>query len=221
MEEQQEGGFKKPEMLWTKPKKHVGVEITTNIAVDDDALNISIDNSSENSTQDIKQQKESPEKEKLHPSPPPIIPKSREQILQEKQAKYTEILSSIKYHPPEGVSSFSADPRYSFEVLKNGTIVDRFKFSRLDNKGFYVVGRVPGCDVVAENPTVSRTHAILQFISCASEKNKNIKGNKDDQKHGKVGYGEAGNPDKTGLYLFDLNSTHGSYINKNQIIPHR
>lgn len=145
-------------------------------------------------------------------------PKSRDQLLQEKQAKYAEILSSLKYQPPEGVASSSADSRYSFEVLKNGTIVDRFKFSRLDNKGFYVVGRVPGCDVTAENPTVSRTHAILQFISCPVAKGSKKKGQDDP---GRVGNGEAGIPDRTGLYLFDLNSTHGTYINKNQALPSR
>jgi hypothetical protein len=142
--------------------------------------------------------------------PPPIDPKLREQRIAEKRAKYVEILNSVKYHPPETAAK-CPDTRYSFEVLKGGAIVDKVKFSRFDDgaKSFFIVGRVPACDIVAENPTVSRTHAVLQFIQGTKAKNE-----VEDGKGQEV-------PTHTGLYLYDLGSTHGTYINKNQVFPNR
>ncbi|XVE78606.1 hypothetical protein DITRI_Ditri13aG0159700 [Diplodiscus trichospermus] len=54
-------------------------------------------------------------------------------------------------------------------------------------KGAYMFGRVDLCDFVLEHPTISRFHAVLQFRSS----------------------GEA--------YLYDLGSTHGTFINKSQV----
>ncbi|KAL4378097.1 hypothetical protein GQ457_02G006100 [Hibiscus cannabinus] len=54
-------------------------------------------------------------------------------------------------------------------------------------KGAYMFGRVDLCDFVLEHPTISRFHAVLQFRSS----------------------GEA--------YLYDLGSTHGTSVNKNQV----
>lgn len=73
---------------------------------------------------------------------------------------------------------------YSFEVLKEGAIVDQFD---VYEKGAYMFGRVDLCDFVLEHPTISRFHAVLQF-------NKN---------------GDA--------FIYDLSSTHGTFVNKNQV----
>ncbi|XP_074329125.1 uncharacterized protein LOC141666816 [Apium graveolens] len=73
---------------------------------------------------------------------------------------------------------------YSFEVLKEGAIVDQFD---VYEKGAYMFGRVDLCDFVLEHPTISRFHAVLQF-----KKN-----------------GDA--------YIYDLSSTHGTFVNKNQV----
>ncbi|KAF8012762.1 hypothetical protein BT93_I0804 [Corymbia citriodora subsp. variegata] len=54
-------------------------------------------------------------------------------------------------------------------------------------KGAYMFGRVDLCDFVLEHPTVSRFHAVLQFN----------------------GEGDA--------YIFDTGSTHGTFVNKNQV----
>ncbi|XP_039029721.1 kanadaptin-like isoform X1 [Hibiscus syriacus] len=54
-------------------------------------------------------------------------------------------------------------------------------------KGAYMFGRVDLCDFVLEHPTISRFHAVLQFRSS----------------------GEA--------HLYDLGSTHGTSVNKNQV----
>ncbi|KAJ0986792.1 hypothetical protein J5N97_005148 [Dioscorea zingiberensis] len=57
----------------------------------------------------------------------------------------------------------------------------------VSGKGAYMFGRIDLCDFVLEHPTISRFHAVLQF--------------KKD--------GEA--------FLYDLGSTHGTSINKNQV----
>ncbi|CAL1392540.1 unnamed protein product [Linum trigynum] len=54
-------------------------------------------------------------------------------------------------------------------------------------KGAYMFGRVDLCDFVLEHPTISRFHAVLQFKRS----------------------GEA--------YLYDVGSTHGTFINKSQV----
>ncbi|CAN1244358.1 Uncharacterized protein ZK632.2 [Linum perenne] len=54
-------------------------------------------------------------------------------------------------------------------------------------KGAYMFGRVDLCDFVLEHPTVSRFHAVLQFKRS----------------------GDA--------YLYDVGSTHGTFINKSQV----
>ncbi|MQL87125.1 hypothetical protein Taro_019660, partial [Colocasia esculenta] len=56
----------------------------------------------------------------------------------------------------------------------------------VSEKGAYMFGRIDLCDFVLEHPTISRFHAVLQF-----RKN-----------------GEA--------FLYDLGSTHGTFLNKNQ-----
>ncbi|CAI0553085.1 unnamed protein product [Linum tenue] len=54
-------------------------------------------------------------------------------------------------------------------------------------KGAYMFGRVDLCDFVLEHPTISRFHAVLQFKRS----------------------GDA--------YLYDVGSTHGTFINKSQV----
>ncbi|GAV60086.1 FHA domain-containing protein/BLOC1_2 domain-containing protein [Cephalotus follicularis] len=54
-------------------------------------------------------------------------------------------------------------------------------------KGAYLFGRVDLCDFVLEHPTISRFHSVIQF-----KRN-----------------GDA--------YLYDLDSTHGTFVNKNQV----
>ncbi|KAL2522982.1 SMAD/FHA domain-containing protein [Forsythia ovata] len=57
----------------------------------------------------------------------------------------------------------------------------------MNEKGAYMFGRVEVCDFMLEHPTISRFHAVVQFKS----------------------NGDA--------YLYDLGSTHGTFINKNQV----
>ncbi|XP_076043242.1 kanadaptin [Oratosquilla oratoria] len=97
--------------------------------------------------------------------------------------------SSIPYKEPP----WSGVPKenYSFEVLKGGVIVDTIQV----NKPFIVLGRLAQCDVQMEHPSISRFHCIIQY----REKE------------------EEGYP--VGLYAYDLDSTHGSFHNKQQMKP--
>jgi len=81
---------------------------------------------------------------------------------------------------------------YYLEILKNGTVVETVK---LENKSYFTIGRLPVCDVPFEHPSLSRHHAVLQFKTKPS-------------------------PEKpVGFYLFDLDSTHGSWHNKKKCFP--
>lgn len=79
---------------------------------------------------------------------------------------------------------------YSFEVLKSGKILENVS---LNSKPFYVFGRLSTCDIHMSHPTISRHHAVLQYRSQESENN------------------------PIGFYIYDLGSTHGTFLNKNRI----
>lgn len=91
----------------------------------------------------------------------------------------------IGYKEPEW--SGVAEQLYSFEVVKNGTVIDNVGLS---TKPFYVFGRLPSCDCQLEHPSLSRYHAVIQYCKVKTEN------------HG------------IGWYLYDLDSTHGTWMNK-------
>lgn len=102
---------------------------------------------------------------------------------------------SLRYtEPPWGGNPPEAS--YSLEILKNGTIVDTVPLAQ---RSYYVVGRLPVCDVSLEHPSISRYHAVIQYRSRAGES-------------------ESAGED-TGFYIHDLGSTHGTVVNKNKIPP--
>lgn len=82
---------------------------------------------------------------------------------------------------------------YFLEVIKNGSIVDKIKIT----KEFTTFGRLANCDVLCEHPSLSRFHAVLQYSAGVDEKF------------------------PRGLYLFDLGSTHGTYVNKTKLEPQK
>ncbi|CAJ0925303.1 unnamed protein product, partial [Ranitomeya imitator] len=83
---------------------------------------------------------------------------------------------------------------YSLEVLKGGSILST---KSLNGSSWTVFGRLPTCHVSLEHPSVSRYHAVLQYRS--------VPGMEPDQGRG--------------FYVFDLGSTHGTFINKQRIQP--
>lgn len=88
------------------------------------------------------------------------------------------------------IPSWSGKPiyKYYFEVIKDGTIIEEIDLSK---KPFYLIGKYGDlCDIVAQHPSVSRKHAVVQF----KEK------------------GE-------GVFIFDLGSAHGTKVNKVRVRP--
>ncbi|KAH9491418.1 Kanadaptin [Bulinus truncatus] len=94
------------------------------------------------------------------------------------------------YQEPEwsGIS----ETNYTFDVLKNGSIIDTISLS---NKPFYIFGRLPSCDITLEHPSLSRYHAVLQYAA------------------------KTASSFEKGWYIYDLDSTHGTWVNKKKISP--
>ncbi|KAM3932149.1 kanadaptin [Leptodactylus fuscus] len=99
---------------------------------------------------------------------------------------------AIPYREP----SWSGLPQalYSLEVLKGGSILST---KSLQGASWTIFGRLPTCHVSLEHPSVSRYHAVLQYRSVA--------GAEPDQ--------------EPGFYVYDLGSTHGTFINKQRVQP--
>uniref|UniRef100_A0A182M1R7 FHA domain-containing protein n=1 Tax=Anopheles culicifacies TaxID=139723 RepID=A0A182M1R7_9DIPT len=110
----------------------------------------------------------------------------------------------IPYKEPTWSRKCDPSQEYSFEVEKNGVIIEEIK--QLQTKAFWLFGRLPNCDVNMAHPTISRYHAILQYRAT------------DDSTQNEE---ESTRPVHTtvepGWYLYDLNSTHGTFLNKQQI----
>ncbi|XP_011643500.2 LOW QUALITY PROTEIN: kanadaptin [Pogonomyrmex barbatus] len=82
------------------------------------------------------------------------------------------------------------DQEYKLEVLKSGMIIEKID---LTEKSFYLIGRLPSCNLSLAHPTISRHHAIIQYRAIDDEKN------------------------SKGFYLYDLESTHGTFWNGHRI----
>ncbi len=78
------------------------------------------------------------------------------------------------------------------KVIKNGTVLEKIVL----NKEFVSLGRLG--DILCEHPSLSRFHAILQYSD-----------------------GQIDTKYPQGFYMFDLNSTHGTIINKTKISPNQ
>ena len=85
------------------------------------------------------------------------------------------------------------DKPYYFEVIKNGAVTDRVE---LTAKSYYVFGRLPSCDHSMDHPSLSRYHAVIQNCAKTNSEGHNL-----------------------GWYLYDLDSTHGTWINKSRVTP--
>lgn len=96
------------------------------------------------------------------PELPIIGPKRPDEKSTEekKQDKYEEF--SCPYKVPKYSGPVSSK-NYSFEVLKNGVIVEEIK--DLQKKPYHVFGRlpIPHVDINSLHPTTSRFHCVLQY----------------------------------------------------------
>lgn len=131
---------------------------------------------------DSNPQKEAPSPDKAKNAVPGVTPKAPP--LPYKRPKWSG------HVPPKG---------YALEVLKNGAIVERVK---LEEEPFYVVGRLPKCDLALEHPSLSRYHAVVQYRGKGKGQTEDEK-EEDDEEVGEKGF-----------YLYDLGSTHGTWHNK-------
>ncbi|XP_067099958.1 kanadaptin [Osmerus mordax] len=107
----------------------------------------------------------------------------------------------FKPHPPIPYTEppwggVAPDNSYSLEILKNGAIVDAIP---LTQNCYFVVGRLPVCDISLEHPSISRYHAVIQYRGRSG----------DDEEVG----------EEKGFYVYDLGSTHGTVVNKNKVPP--
>lgn len=108
---------------------------------------------------------------------------------------------------------------YNFEVLKGGQIVENVK--NLESKAFWTVGKLPNNDIVMAHPTISRYHAVLQYRPEVTAKDQNNSDSSDDDDDNASNSEQiAQKPQiEKGWYLYDLNSTHGSFVNKMKVPP--
>uniref|UniRef100_A0A2K6EPD9 Solute carrier family 4 member 1 adaptor protein n=1 Tax=Propithecus coquereli TaxID=379532 RepID=A0A2K6EPD9_PROCO len=133
--------------------------------------------------------------------PPPLLDSGDTRSPQEEQPRPPTASSSPggparapPYQEPPWGGPTTAP--YSLETLKGGTILGT---RSLKGTSYCLFGRLSSCDVCLEHPSVSRYHAVLQHRASGPDK--------ECDSHG------------PGFYLYDLGSTHGTFLNKTRIPP--
>lgn len=107
---------------------------------------------------------------------------------------------------------------YSFEVLKGGQIVDNVQ--NLQNKAYWTIGKFQNNDIAMAHPTISRHHAVLQYRPNVVSNDENNDDNSDDDENNTKSDAAEQKPNvDKGWYLYDLNSTHGTFVNKMKVPP--
>ena len=112
---------------------------------------------------------------------------------------------AVPYNEPQW-SGVPVEP-HTLTVIKNGTVVQEVNVS---TKPFQVFGRLPTCDVSLEHPSISRHHAILQYRPHSGETPPHA-----GDHHTLF----STNPQESGFYIYDLGSTHGTFLNKTKLQP--
>ncbi|POM73845.1 Forkhead-associated (FHA) domain containing hypothetical protein [Phytophthora palmivora] len=94
-----------------------------------------------------------------------------------------------QYSPPEWSTTGRNVFGIYLEVIKSGVVVDKLQLPIRDGRSYVVAGRMETvCDLALAHPSISRVHAALQF---------------DEQ---------------GALFLYDICSTHGCFINKKRVL---
>ncbi|RKP06661.1 hypothetical protein THASP1DRAFT_31524 [Thamnocephalis sphaerospora] len=104
---------------------------------------------------------------------------SEEKEQQQRETRPPVPQTQLDYAQPEWLGVPPAG--FTLEVHKDGILCEE---TALNGRAFWVVGRVPGCDVVALHQSVSRYHAIIEFKENGLS------------------------------YIYDLGSTHQTTLNK-------
>ncbi|XP_011197567.2 kanadaptin isoform X1 [Bactrocera dorsalis] len=130
--------------------------------------------------------------------------------------KVKEIPKAASGNAPNQVCPYKVPPwsepppettNYKFEVLKSGQIIS--EIDNLQKQAVWKFGRLPppANDLELAHPTISRFHAILQY----RPKKQHLPS--DAEK-------DSTNADPPeGWYIYDLKSTHGTFLNKQRIPP--
>ena len=102
---------------------------------------------------------------------------------------------------------------FFLSLIKHGTVI---KEITLTDKSFHVFGRLPSCDIQLEHPSISRYHAVLQYRpqDGSPEDSEESDSTATDQV---TSLSVSTNPKEEGFYVYDLGSTHGTFINKSKI----
>ncbi|XP_055951193.1 kanadaptin-like [Argiope bruennichi] len=116
--------------------------------------------------------------------------RSEEKVSEKTSTKGSKSLINVPLPYKEPEWSGPPPSGYFFEIIKNGTVVSTMNIK----KSLFVFGRLDLCDVIFEHPSVSRYHAVIQYC-------------RGDDSHPK------------GFYLYDLGSTHGTFLNKGKVSP--
>ncbi|KAH8308284.1 hypothetical protein KR059_009900 [Drosophila kikkawai] len=148
-------------------------------------------------------EKPRPEAPAEPPPPPPKVPK----IPKSSPA------AACPYKVPRWSAPPAADQIYSFEVLKSGQIIDQV--CQLQQQAVWTFGRLPENDVAAAHPTISRFHAVLQYKPKASTKEEEQEEEEEDGDQEDT----PKNEQPEGWYVYDLGSTHGTFLNKQRLPP--
>ncbi|CAJ0935490.1 unnamed protein product, partial [Mesorhabditis belari] len=129
------------------------------------------------------------------PEKPEEEPKSDEQPKDETPLQLSIREPLLSYDPPVWACRPPEDALYKLEIIKSGTIVETINMANRKHDSFFVIGRLPSCDLTLEHPSLSRHHCILQY------------GVDTMNRTGKA------------WHLYDMESTHGTKANRQKMPP--
>lgn len=153
-------------------------------------------------------------KEESTSIPVPVLKEIESESAKVESNSSSVAFAKCPYVEPEWSKVPETNLTYSFEVLKGGQIVDNVK--NLENKSYWSMGKLPNNDIVMAHPTVSRHHAVLQYRPEVTTNDDSD--DSDDDENASQKPASKSNIEK-GWYLYDLNSTHGSFVNKMKVPP--
>ncbi|XP_026462542.1 kanadaptin-like [Ctenocephalides felis] len=138
------------------------------------------------------------------PQPQKIVEIEPEAKVEDKNVEVVVEPKQVNADPLKPVTNSYKEPKWSqipdetdkfhLEVIKSGVILET---KSLNQKAYWTFGRLPDCDYILAHPTISRYHAVLQFHP-TTEDNR-----------------------PKGWYIYDQNSTHGTFLNKTRLLPCR
>lgn len=151
----------------------------------------------------------------------PPVPHSVKPNLAPNDELEPKIGVKCPYVEPKWSKKPESELAYKFEVLKGGQIVENI--SDLQSRAYWSIGKMANNSIVMAHPTISRYHAILQYRPNVTTNCDDSDDSSDDEQESS----ESKPSDESvvkpkvekGWYLYDLNSTHGSFVNKMKVPP--